>query len=175
MLDAAPGVPPPGGVKSAIFALLMIETLVWAWRYIRLMYCPRWNSPRAVVGGPGFAGESGPSCAGFQSVQGLPSSSTPAAFPPTPLKGLTVNPAFVDAEPGPCASALNPWGLFVLDRTICVWSSKTNTSDGVPCSANAAGSYISTGLTLKNGLPKASLMAMKDAAKPPCLRGTAGG
>ena len=25
----------------AVFALLMIETLVWAWRYKRLMYCPK--------------------------------------------------------------------------------------------------------------------------------------
>src|SRR6516225_3241557 len=125
MLDAASGVPPPGGVKRAIFALLMIETLVWACRYIRLMYCPRWNSPRSVVAGPGFAGESGPSCAGFQSVQGLPSSSTPAGLPPEPLKGFEVYPAPVDTDPGPCASALSPCGLFVLDRTIWVWSSKT--------------------------------------------------
>jgi hypothetical protein len=27
---AGPGTPPPGGVKSAMFALLMIEMLVWA-------------------------------------------------------------------------------------------------------------------------------------------------
>jgi DNA invertase Pin-like site-specific DNA recombinase len=33
---------------------------------------------------------------------------------------------------------------------MCVWSSNTKTSDGVPFSAKAAGSYISTGLTLKN-------------------------
>src|SRR5690349_21527075 len=117
MLDAASGVPPPGGVKSAIFALLMIETLVWACRYIRLMYCPRWNSPRSVVAGPGFAGESGPSCAGFQSVQGPPSSSTPDGFPPVPLKGLALNPPPIDTDPGPWASALNPLGLFMLDRT----------------------------------------------------------
>src|SRR6516165_11101032 len=125
MLDAGIGVPPPGGVNSAIFALLMIETLVCAWRYIRLMYCPRWNSPRSVVAGPGFGGESGPSWAGFQSVQGLPSSSTPAGLPPVPLLGGAVNPAPVDTDPGPCASALSPCGLFVLDRTMCVWSSKT--------------------------------------------------
>src|SRR6266436_6423399 len=135
MLVTGCGVVEPGGVNRAKFALLMTETVVWASRYIRLMYSPRWNSPSSVVGGPEFGGESGPSCAGFQSVQGLPSSSTPAAFPPTPLKGLYANPPPVDTDPGPCASALNPWGLFVVDRTMWVWSSKTNTSDGVPCSA----------------------------------------
>ena len=90
MLSAGPGTPPPGGVNSAMFALLMIEMLVWAWRYIRLMYWPRWNSPSAVVAGPEFGGKLGPSCAGFQSVQGFPSSSTPAGFPPVPLKGFEV-------------------------------------------------------------------------------------
>src|SRR5437762_3215944 len=102
MLDAATGTVPSGGVKRAMLALLMIETLVWACRYNRLIYCPRWNSPRSVVGGPGFGGESGPSCAGFQSVQRrLPSSSTPSGFPPTPLNGLSVNPAPLDTGPGP--------------------------------------------------------------------------
>ncbi len=56
MLVAGLGTPPPGGVKSATFALLMIETLVCACRYIRLMYCPRWNSPTSVVAGPGLGG-----------------------------------------------------------------------------------------------------------------------
>ena len=35
------GVPPPGGVNSAMLALLMIETLVSDCKYIRLMYLPR--------------------------------------------------------------------------------------------------------------------------------------
>src|SRR5690242_14646677 len=108
MFEAGMGVVPSGGVKRAMFALLIIAALVCACRYIRLMYCPRWNCPRSVVAGPGLAGESGPSCAGFQSVQGFPSSSTPAGFPPTPLNGLEVNPAPEDTDPGPCASALNP-------------------------------------------------------------------
>ena len=38
--EAGIGVPPPGGVKSAMFALLMIEALVWDCKYIRLMYWP---------------------------------------------------------------------------------------------------------------------------------------
>ena len=135
MLDAACGVPPPGGVKSAMLALLMTEMLVCDCRYMRLMYWPRWNSPRAVVGGPGLGGEAGPSWAGFQSVQGLPSSSTPIGLPPVPLNGLLANPAPEETGPGPCASALSPCGVFTLDRTMCVWSSKTNTSAGVPRSA----------------------------------------
>ncbi len=133
------------------------------------MYCPRWNSPATVVGGPEFGGEVGLSCAGFQSVQGLPSSSTPAGFPPVPLKGLDVNPPAVDAGPGPCASALNPFGPFVLDRTICVWSSKTKRSRGGACSSRASSSNISSTLTLKNGLPKTWFMAMNEAAIPPEL------
>src|SRR5215469_67735 len=108
MLDAACGGPPPGGVKRAILALLMIEILVCDCRYMRLMYCPKWNSPSAVAGGPGLGGEAGPSCAGFQSVQALPSSSTPAGLPPVPLNGLLVNLAPVDTGPGPCARARNP-------------------------------------------------------------------
>src|SRR5512143_74202 len=108
MLVAGPGVPPPGGVKSAMFALLTIETLVCDWRYIRLMYWPRWNSPSTVVGGPGFGGKSGPSCDGFHGVQALPSSSTPGGLPPRPLNGFAVKPAAVDAAPGPCASARSP-------------------------------------------------------------------
>src|SRR5436190_21299019 len=120
MLVAGAGVPPPGGVKSAMFALLMIEMLVCACRYIRLMYCPKWNSPAPVVGGPGFGGKSGPSCAGFHGVHALPSSSTPAGFPPVPLNGLALNPAPLDTDPGPCASARKPCGVFVLERTMCV-------------------------------------------------------
>src|ERR671930_166078 len=135
MLDAGTGVVPSGGVKRAMFALLMIETLVWDCRYIRLMYCPRWNSPRSVAGEPGFGGKAGPSCAGFQFVQGSPGSSTPAGFPPVPLKGFDVNPAPADTGPGPWAKALSPCGVFGLDRTMCVWSSNTNTSGGVPGSA----------------------------------------
>src|SRR6266404_3612511 len=120
ILLAGPGTPPPGGVKRAMFALLMIETLVCACRYIRLMYWPRWNSPASVVGGPGLGGELGPSCPGFHGLQAKPSSSTPAGFPPLPLFGFAKKPAAVETEPGPCASALNPCGLFVLDRTMCV-------------------------------------------------------
>ena len=124
---AGPGTPPPGGVKRAMFALLMIDTLVCACRYIRLMYWPRWNSPAPVVGGPGLGGESGPSCPGFHGVHGLPNSSTPPGFPPVPLLGLPnglvglgKNPAPVETDPGPCASARSPCGLLVLDRTMCV-------------------------------------------------------
>src|SRR5947207_8591686 len=77
----------------------MMETLVWASRYIRLMYWPRWNSPRTVVGGPGFGGKSAwrsPTsnslrrrCAGFHGVQVPPSWSTTAGFPPPTGLGLT--------------------------------------------------------------------------------------
>src|SRR5216683_4138558 len=102
MFVAGPGVPPPGGVNRAMFALLTIETLVCACRYIRLTYCPRWNSPATVVGGPEFGGEFGPSWAGFQSVHGLPSSSTPLALPPAPLKGFVMYPPAADTGPGPC-------------------------------------------------------------------------
>src|SRR5207249_330571 len=132
MVIAGRGVPPPGGVNSAMFALLMIETLVCACRYKRLMYWPRWNSPSTVVGGPGFGGKSGSSCAGFHGVHALPSSSTPAGLPPVPLNGLAVKPAAVETGPGPCASALKPCGVLVLERTICVWSSKTNRFLGGP-------------------------------------------
>src|SRR6267154_5744980 len=118
MFCAGRGTPPPGGVNSAKFALLMMDTAVGACRYIRLMYCPRWNSPSTVVGGPEFGGELGPSCAGFQSVQALPSSSTPRAFPPVPLKGFDVYPPAVETGPGPCASARKPFGPFELDRTM---------------------------------------------------------
>src|SRR6267154_4651846 len=118
MLVTGCGVFEPGGVNRAKFALLMTETVVWASRYIRLMYSPRWNSPSSVVGGPEFGGESGPSCAGFQSVQGLPSSSTPAAFPPVPLNGFDVYPPAKETGPGPCASARKPFGPFELDRTM---------------------------------------------------------
>src|ERR1700683_5195439 len=52
-------------------------------------------------------------------------------------------------------------------RTMCVWSSKTNTSWGTPFSAYAAVSYISTGLTLKSFLPYTSFIARNDAASPP--------
>ena len=45
MFVAGPGTVPPGGVNRAMFALLMIEALIWDSRYIRLMYSPRWNSP----------------------------------------------------------------------------------------------------------------------------------
>src|SRR5438309_8285749 len=122
MLVAGPGVPPPGGVKRAMFALLMMETLVCASRYIRLMYWPRWNSPATVVAGPGFVGKSGWSWVGFQGVHVAPSSSTPAGFPPRPLLGLPcggvvagLNPAAVETEPVPCATALKPCGVFVLE------------------------------------------------------------
>ncbi len=87
-----------------------------------------------------------------------------------PLKGLLVNPAPVDTGPGPCASALNPCGVLRLVRTMCVWSSKTNTSDGIPFSAYAAGSYTSSRATSKNFLPNTSFMAMKATAKPPVPR-----
>src|SRR5439155_5614061 len=132
MFVAGPAPPPPGGVNSAMFALLMIDTLVCACRYIRLMYWPRWNSPATVVGAPGFGGKSGPSCAGFHGVHALPSSSTPAGLPPDPLKGFRKKPAPVDTDPGPCASARKPCGVFVLERTMCVWSSKTNKFLGGP-------------------------------------------
>src|SRR5580704_3452131 len=55
----------------------------------------------------------------------------------------------------------------MLVRTMCVWSSKTNTSCGTPFSAYAAVSYISTGLTLKSFLPYTSFIARNDAASPP--------
>src|SRR5271169_3488454 len=143
MLYAGPGTVPPGGVNKAMLALLMIEQLVWACRYRRLMYCPNANSPKAVVSGPGLGGESGESWAGFQSVQALPNWSTPAGLPPVPLKGFDVNPAAMDAGPGPCASArsplplapFGPFGFGLLVRTMWVWSSKTNTSEGTALSA----------------------------------------
>ena len=83
-----------------------------------------------------------------------------------PLKGLNVYPPPVDTEPGPCASALNPWGVFLLDRTMCVWSSNTNKSRGGPFSSRAAGSNNSVWLTLKLA-PYTSFIARKDAAMPP--------
>jgi len=156
-----------GSWTTAIFALLMIETLTWLSRKKRWMYLSMWNSPSSSVDGPGFGGESGSSSAGFQGVQALPSSSTPAGFPPRPLKGLTENPAAEEALPGPWASARRLWGLFVLVLTMCVWSSKTNKSCGGPVSAYAADSNMSTGLTLKNRLPNTSFMARKAAAIPP--------
>src|SRR5437763_5953422 len=120
MLLAGMGAPPPSGVKSAMLALLMMETLVCDCRYIRSMYWPKWNSPASVVGVPGFLGKFGRSSRGFHGVHGFPSSSGPAAFPPVPLNGLTVNPASADDGPGPCASARKLCGLLVLDRTMCV-------------------------------------------------------
>src|SRR5215831_13552193 len=120
-----PGGAPPPGLNRPRFALLMMATLVWDWRYMRMMYWPRWNSPRTVVGGPGLGGKSAwrsptsnslrSRLVGFKGVQVPPSSSTPAGFPPRPLLGLPnggvvagVNPAAVDAAPGPCASARRP-------------------------------------------------------------------
>ena len=70
-------------------------------------------------------------------------------------------------RPGPCASARSALPPFMLVRTMCVWSSKTNTSWGTPFSAYAAVSYISTGLTLKSFLPYTSFIARNDAASPP--------
>ena len=121
------------------------------------MYFTRWNSAPTL----GIWSRSG-----FHGVHALPSSSTPAAFPPVPLNGFVVNPAAADAEPGPCAIARSALGKFWLDRTRWVWSSKTNRFDGVPVAAYAAGSNISIGLTLKIR-PNTSFIARKAAARPP--------
>src|SRR5258707_14456305 len=139
------------------------------------MYWTRWNSPSTVVGGPGLGGKSGWSCVGFHGVQALPSSSTPTGFPPLvplalkPLSGLTVKPAPVDTEPGPCANARSPCGELVLDRTMCVWSSKMKRLLGGANSSRASSSNISSAFTLKNRLPKTWFMAMNEAAIPPEL------
>jgi len=127
MFSAGLGVVWPGGVNKAMFALLMIDTLVCACRYIRLMYWPRWNSPRSVVAGPGLAGSQDRAAPGSRESTGCPTRRWPQDFRlcrcsgcRTVWFGLGKNPAPVETDPGPCASALNPCGLFVLERTMWV-------------------------------------------------------
>ena len=64
--------------------------------------------------------------------------------------------------------ARKPAGEGLLPRTKWSWSSKTNSSLGGAAAAYAAGSKISTGLTLKNR-PNTSFMASNVAAMPPEL------
>src|SRR5258708_33621219 len=86
-----PGGALPPGLKRPRLALLMIETLVWASRYIRLMYWPRWNSPASVVGGPGFGGGAGLGCGRVHGRQALPRAATPDRVPPF-VVALAVEP-----------------------------------------------------------------------------------
>jgi hypothetical protein len=81
------------------------------------------------------------------------------------LKGFDFT---VGADEGPWAMARNPAGEGLLPRTKWSWSSKTNKSLGGAAAAKAAGSNISTKLTLKKR-PKTSFMASNVAAMPPEL------
>ena len=56
----------------------------------------------------------------------------------------------------------------MLDRTVCSWSSTTNTSGGHRPAAYAAGSKSSVRLTLKKR-PNTSFIARKAAAVPPVV------